>query len=166
MDETEIYKDGPQRIQELLRETFGGYFKYYFLGEPEEIAVDQLPCVMISETRGVIESGAVGTDDITETIMITLALNKMDDLGADSDSVDLTERKLQRLIKGQDPQTGRYLKNTVAYALRKHITMKEGVVKSRLETNFDINVRGENTYTQEAYVTCYIERTVYVDSRD
>lgn len=167
MDDEQVYKDGPQRIRELLMETFGDYFRKYYLGEPEEIGHDDLPCVMINEKLGTIESGAVGTDNVQETIQITMALNKMDDLGSElQDETNTTERRLQQLIKAQDPATGRYRENTLAYALRRHITMKEGVVRSRLETNFDINIRGEGVYTQEAYVTAYIERIVYVDARD
>jgi hypothetical protein len=166
VEDEQLYKDGPQRIREVLKETFGDYFVAYFLGEPEELGLHQLPCIMISEKQGRIDSGAVGTDNVTETIKITLAVNKLDDIGAADDEVELTERKLQKLVKAQDPATGRYLPNTVAYALRRHITMREGVVQSRLETDFDINIRGDNVYTQEAYVTAYIERIVYVDARD
>jgi hypothetical protein len=159
MNEGDLYKDGPQRIKELLFETFGDDFKEYFLGEPAEIGQSQLPCVMIAEKAGRIESDATGLDRVTETVQITLALNKLDDVGARQDQI-LTERRLQALVKGQDPETGHYLPGTVAYALRHNFTLKEGAIDSYIETDFDINVRGDNTYTQEAYVTVYITRLV------
>ena len=164
MDDAQVWEDGPQRIRRLMRETFADQFKEYFLGQPEEIGLHQLPCIMVTELEGLIETGSSHVDEVTETIQIILAVNKLDDLNASSDT-DLTERKLQQFIKGQDPTTGRYLTNTVAYALRKNITLNEGVISSRLETNFDIQVRGDNVYTQEAYVKVYVKRNVIVDAR-
>ena len=164
-DDNTYYQDGVSRILDLVKDTFGEYFKAYFNGQPEEVAQSMLPCVMVSETTGRVESDATGYDRITETVQIILALNKKDDIGASPD-VDLTEFKLRKLVKGQDPATGEYLEETVMYALRKHISMNNAVLLTQIETDFDVNIRGEETVTQEAYVTVTIERLALVQSRD
>lgn len=169
MQETETYyKDGVARVLELLKDTFGEQFKAYYNGQPEEIPESMLPCVMVSETTGSIESGATGTDNILETIVIILALNKKDDMFADPEK-DLTEFKLRKLVKGQYPQDhakkGQYIENTVMYAIRRYISMNDAVLNSRIETDFDVNLRGEEVLTQEAYVVVTLERLALVPSR-
>lgn len=164
MDEQTYYKDGVARVLELIKDALGDSYTY-FNGQPEELQESYLPCVMVSETVGAVESHATGTDLIRENILIIIALNKKDDIGAGPD-VDLTEFKLRKLVKGQHPTTGEYLPETVMYAIRKHITMNDAVLSSSIETDFDVNVRGEDTVTQEGYVTVTMERLAIVPSRD
>ena len=165
MESNDYYKDGVARVLELLRDTFGDQFKAYFNGQPEEIPESMLPCIMVSETTGSIASGATGTDDILETIQIIIALNKKDDIGADPEA-DLTEFKLRKLVKGQDPTTGQYKPQTIMYALRTYISMGDAVLNSRIDTDFDVNVRGTDTVTQEAYITVTIDRMALVPYRE
>lgn len=164
MNETNYYKDGVARVLDVLKDAFGAQFKVYFNGQPEEIPESMLPCIMVSETNGAIQSDATGTDRIVETVQIIIALNKKDDIGASADT-DLTEFKLRRLIKGQDPVTREYLPQTVMYAIRKHITLGDAVLSTRVDTDFDVNIRGQNTVTQEAYVNLTIERRAIVNDR-
>jgi hypothetical protein len=165
MQETQTYyKDGVARILELLKNALGSNYTY-FNGEPE-FTDTYLPCVMVSETTGGIKSHATGTDLITETIVITIALNKKDDILSTDPTIDLTEFKLRKLVKGQHPETGEYLPETVMFALRKHITMQDSILSSSITTDFDENVRGDDTITQEAYVTVTMERLAIIPSRD
>lgn len=168
MQEDTYYKDGVARVIELLRDAFGDQFKAYFNGQPQEIPESMLPCIMVSETVGVIESGATGTDNITETVIIIVALNRKDDIDADPEK-DLTEFKLRKLVKGQYPQghakAGQYMEQSLMYAIRTYITMMDSIVSSRIETDFDVNIRGEQTLTQEAYVAITLERMALVPSR-
>ena len=168
MQEDTYYKDGVARVIELLRDAFGDQFKAYFNGQPQEIPESLLPCITVSETVGVIESGATGTDNITETVIIIVALNRKDDIDADPEK-DLTEFKLRKLVKGQYPQghakAGQYMEQSLMYAIRTYITMMDSIVSSRIETDFDVNIRGEQTLTQEAYVAITLERMALVPSR-
>jgi len=166
MDAPNYYKDGVARVLELLKNTFGDDpIKGYFNGQPNDIPESMLPAIMVSETAGRIDSGATGTDRITETILIVIAMNKKDDLGAPAD-IDLTEFKLRKLVKGQDPITMEYLPQTVMYAIRKHITMDDAVLNSSISTDFDVQIRGSDTVTQEAYVEVTLERLALIPSRD
>lgn len=161
---TTYYKDGVARVLELIKDALGDKYNYYN-GQPEEIAESLLPVVMVSETQGAVVSDATGYDKITEIVNIIIAFNKKDDMGAPPDQ-ELTEFKLRKLVKGQDPTTGEYLPETVMYALRKHISMNNAVLSTQIETDFDVNVRGEETVTQEATVSVTLTRLAKVPERD
>lgn len=152
-DKKNYYKDGVARVLSLLKDTFGDYFKQYYDDEPSEIAQSDLPCVMVREATGIIQSGATGTDDIQEEVVIIIAMNSKDDLGGPEDE-DLTGSKLRRVVKGQYPtghaQAKEYQEKTVMYALRKNFTLDDAVIQNEIQTDFDIAQRGENTYTKEA----------------
>ena len=164
MDQNIYYKDGVARVVELLKDAFGDQFKAYFNGETEPLS-SQLPCVMVSETEGNIVSDATGFDKITESIQIIIVVNKEDDIGAPPEQ-DLTEFKLRKMVKGQDPTTAEYLPNTVMYAIRKHITMQDSVLSQSIQTVFGVNQLSDETLTQEAYVTITLTRLARVEERE
>ena len=162
------YKDGVTRILDLMKETFGDYFKAYFNGEPEMLPESVLPCLIVTETTGAIESGATGTDNITETVTIIAVENKKDDVGSDV-ADNLTEYRLRKIVKGQYPEghekAGQYINPSIMYAIRTYITMSDSVLESRIETKFDVNMISEETMTQEAYVTVTMRRLALVPAR-
>lgn len=163
-EQNQYYKDGVERVLDLMRSKFGGYFKAYYNGQPEDIPESMLPCVMVTESDGEIDTGATGTDTIVENIIIILVANRKDDIGADPET-DLTELKLRRLVKGQDPQTGQYLTNTVMHALRTNLSLDNVVIGSSIRTDFAFNSRGEEVDTQEAYIQLTIERLAFIPYR-
>ncbi len=161
----DYYKDGVQRIYDLCREAFGSKFVAYFNGDPEEIAEADLPAITVSEPDGVIESGATQTDDIVEVILIKLIHNKKDDVNADNKNVNLTEWKQRQLVKGQDPTTKQYMEGTLMHALRTKFTLGDATVNQRVELLSTSARRGENTFTQEYWITVTIERRAIVPAR-
>lgn len=167
LDGPTYFADGCARILELLKDTFGtsGPIRTYYNGELEEIPESSLPCIMVSEGLGLIEDGATGQDDITETVRIIIAMNKKDDIGA-APTDDLVEFKLRKLVKGQDPTTKEYLPQTIMYALRKHITLNDASVGMSVQTDFGPNIRGVNTFVHEAYIDVTIGRHASVPNRD
>ncbi len=167
INQADYYKDGVARILNLMRETFGDQFKAYFDDELPNIPEELLPCIMVTETTGTISSGATTTDDITESVKIILSMSAKDDFGGSADS-NLTGYKLRKLVKGQDPSTSwpfQYHEKTVMYALRTHVTMDEAVMSSTIDTEFGVNVRGDNLFTQEAHITVVITRHALVPTR-
>lgn len=173
-DSPTYYEDGVARVLKVLKDTFGtgGLIRTYYNGQPEEIGESVLPCIMVSEGAGNIRAGATGTDVIVETVKIIVAFNKKDDLGASEDT-DLTEFKLRKIVKGQDPATKQYLPQSVMYALRTHITLDDAVVESEIQTFFEddsigagVNVRGIDTVTQEAVIQLTIRRLALVPVRE
>ena len=168
MEDNIYLKDGVERVIELLKNTFGDTFKKYFNAEVLNIPQDMLPCIMVTEEQGTIQSDASGQDKLTETITIMVVLNKKDELGGDEDS-NLAGFKVRKLVKGQDPSTSypyEYVTKSVMYALRTHISMDDTVINSSITTEFGPNVRGATLATEEGYVTLTIERLALVPSRN
>lgn len=166
--EKDYYQDGLARVLDLMKDTFGfdGPIKGYFNGEPEDIPISLLPAIIVTETDGTIETDATQTDLITENILIIVAMNRMDDIGGSKDT-DLTDFKIRKLVKGQDPDTRQYLPQTVMYAIRKHITMGNEILYSAVRTRFNVTeLRGADTVTQEGYVELTIKRRIQVPQRD
>lgn len=167
-DAKNYYSDGVARVLKLLKDTFGDTFKEYYDDEPIDIPESRLPCIMVKETTGGVRSGAAGTDDIGEEIVIIVAMNTKDDLGASTDS-DLTGSKLRRIVKGQYPpghaREKEYQDETVMAVIRKNFTLEDAIIDNFVRTDFDLNQRGDTTYTKEAYVTLTIERLAHVPSR-
>lgn len=165
MNPGDYFPDGATRILRLLKETFGDHFKAYFNGDAEP-GENDLPCIMVSSQSAAIESGATGTDDIQESVMIIVSYNRKDDLGAGEDD-QLTEDKVRKDVMGQNPTDGSWQTGTVMYALRKHYTLNEGlVIDNKVTIDFAPNRRNQNIETQEAYVTIEIARLALVPSRD
>ena len=165
MDE-KYYEDGVDRILRMMKDTFGDRYTY-FNGELLNVGESYLPCIMVTETASQITSGATGTDDITETIIIIVVFNKKDDLGA-NDNVELTDYKLRKMVQGQDPVTGQYYPDSILGAVRKHLTMQNDTLQSDTQVNFTPNMRGGATAiaTQEAYITVTVKRFIQVPVRD
>lgn len=165
MNEDQIYyKDANARILELLKDTFKDTFKAYFDGDAEP-GESYLPCVMVSSQTTNVDTEATGTDNLQESIIIIVAFNKKDDLGARPDQ-QLTEYRLRKIILGQDPDTSQYLPQTFMGVLRTHFTLDDGIViDNRISIDFAPNIRSTNIPTQEAYITVNINRLAIVPSR-
>jgi hypothetical protein len=167
MEGVTYYKDGAARVLQLLKDTFGEYFKAYFDGEavPRE---SYLPCVMVATTRSSVAAGATGTDEITEEILIMVVMDRKNDIGAPSDQ-DLTEYKLRKIVMGQDLTTQQFVPETVMYALRTFFTLNDAyLLDQSITIDFTPNARGTidaPINTMEAYITLTITRLAFVPSR-
>jgi hypothetical protein len=166
-DQANFYPDGVTQVLKLIREELGQEYTY-FDDELLEMDQSQLPCVMVFEGQGGVRAGATMTDDLGETISIVVALNLLDDINSETNTVDyenLTGARLRRLVKGQDPATQQWLPGTVMHALRTKFTMDNGTVGNTVELDFSPNKRGANVFTKEAYITIALERIVAVPER-
>lgn len=171
-NQSEYYKDGVARVLELLRDTFGDYFKEYYDDEIDELLESNMPCIMVKETIGDITVGASSIDNVDEQVVIILALSLKDDVGAQVDGV-LTGTRLRRLVKGRYPKghakAGQYHEKTVMHALRTNFTLAtssddDDVIDNVIETDMDVARRGE-VRSKEAYVTLKMRTLAYVPDR-
>lgn len=168
-DKTLYYRDGVARVLDLMRDTFGDFFKGYYDDERAELLEGELPCIMVKETTGEVRAGATMTDNVDEQIVIILALNLKEDLGA-SATDDLTGARLRRIVKGRYPQghakAGQYHERTVMSALRSNFSLGDAAIDNVIQTDMDIAQRGEILYTKEAYVTLAIRTLAIVPTRN
>lgn len=173
-NDADFYKDGVDRVIELLRNTFGDFFKAYYDDEVEEVPESNLPCVMVRETISQVAAGATGTDDVDEQIVIIVALNRKDDLGGDN-TKNLTGTKLRRIIKGRYPadhatKPKQYKEKTIMYVLRQNFTLAtnnadDNAIDNTVEIDMDVARRGESE-TKEAYITLAIRTLAMVPDRN
>lgn len=167
-DSNAYYEDGVARVLDLLRATFGDYFKFYFDDELSDMPESYLPCVMVRESSAAIASGATGTDKMGEEITIIIALNVKDDLGGSTDT-DLTGTRLRRIVKGQYPEghakAKEYHEKTVMYTLRQNFSLGDAIIDNQIDIDFELAQRGESIYTKEAYITLNIQRLALVPTR-
>lgn len=152
---------------ELMEATFGDTFKTYYTGDPDVIPVFNLPCVIVTQTRDDTTEGQQGEDDVTDTIVIKLVLNKADDYTGNSiDPLNLTEKRLRDYVSsiGDD---GLYAPKTVKYALRN--VLLEGDVEAVAPTmsiEYGLNPRNSLgkasnvEWTTEAWVTFTTQHSV------
>lgn len=157
MHDVDYYDDPVTRILAILEAAFGDYFVGYYDGEPENMTEEMLPCVMALSPRITATSDAAGIDQLTEKVTVIIALNKRDDLDANTDT-PLTLYRIRKLVIGQDKTLGPdaiapYHAKSIMGVLRPRLTLNNGTTTFQVEIDFDTNVRGQNTYTQEAYIT-------------
>lgn len=165
MDSNTYYKDGIARVLEVLKDTFGDYFKAYIEGISDEVPATLMPCIMADTSDGTVAAGATGTDNIEEVIKIIVIFNEKDYLGADG-MTNMASVQLRRKILGQDPTTRQYLSQTIMYALRTNFTLEDGVVNNNVSFDFYPAQRGTQLYTREAELTLRIRRMALVPQRD
>lgn len=162
-DNANYYPDGVTQVLKLLKIALGEEYTY-FDDELLEIGKEQLPCVMVFEGAGGVKAGATTTDDLGETVNIIVALDIATDMGA-TETTQLTGNRLRHLVKGQDPVTQEWLKGTIMHTLRTQFTLGDGTVDNTVNLDFAPNVRGDNIFTKEAYITITLERIVRVPER-
>lgn len=158
------YEDNVQRLIKLMKDTFGSDFAAYYDGDPEAIPLFNLPALIVSQTRDVTSDGAYMQDDVSETIVIKVVLNKKDDFDNDAaDPLNMTERKIRELVAKRDPKTGNYEDKTVKGALRRFGT--EGIVAVAPEVTVEYGIvpRVNDLLTAEGHVTFTITYAVDVE---
>lgn len=163
----EYYEDAVDTVLNVMRESFKGYFKTYYEGDPVVIPEINLPCCIVEKLSGSfsIDNAPTGTDDSVSNIRIKVMLNKKDDEGADP-TIDLTERKLRRLCEGRDIN-GHYLPESVAGIFRTNITLNNKVIDiGDLQVEYDVVLRPDEVVTSEAHVILSnIYERIYVPNR-
>lgn len=152
---------------ELMQATFGKTFKTYYTGDPDVIPTFNLPCVIVTQTRDETVEAQQGEDDITDTIVIKLVLNKADDYtGSNIDPLNLTEKRLRDFV-GELDDEGLYKPKTVKYALRN--ALLDGDVEAvapTMSVEYGLNPRNSLgkasnvEWTTEAWVTFTVQHSV------
>jgi hypothetical protein len=153
--------DGTELIIALLRKNFPE-FRAVFEGDPYEIGQSLLPCLIVSKQSGTSKPGATGIQDVSETILIQIVVNKKDDFGAvdANPNADLTNRRLRIKAEGRDQNTGMYLENSICGVLTKNITLGNTVSRMELATDYSLTLRTDEMITSEAHISVYIEERI------
>jgi hypothetical protein len=162
-DTANVQKDTVALLMELCRSTFGDKIKAYYEGEPIDIPKDNFPAIVLYKVSESVDLGATMTDEYYETIMISIVLNKADEIGASPDT-DLSERKLRRMV-GARATDGSYLPGTMLYGLRTFYTQNGRILKSDVRIEYDILPMDEQYIRSQANITLSLRQRVFVTNR-
>ena len=156
------YPEPSERIINILKNLYkSGPFKAIYDGDPDVIPVSKLPalCVVLQNDRN--SSGASGFDDVDSTIQIRVIFNKQADWGPDNHKVDLTDRKIRRIVEERDGTTGKYLDSSIKGALREHFDLGgDATLQTEMEFNLGTGVRPNDVVTREGVLTINVQYTV------
>lgn len=143
-DQQALYApDTTIRLIEQFKTAFGDYFKTYFEATPTTPPSDaDYPVLIVQKLRNQAVVGPTSTDNLTERIAITVAINQADDVGS-ANIRTTTMRKLEHLVEGLDPSTNQYKTDTVLYVIRTHLTLLQSTGQIWL-----LDSNAEITYNQ------------------
>lgn len=167
MDDVLVYKTGVERLTELMKDTFTAHgFKTFYEGDPGLIPKDYYPCIIVEKEEAQIDVASTAHDEMVETISIRVVLNKQDDIDASDagDEVDLTERKLRKLIEGRDKTTGQYMDGTLLYAIRTRLTLDQFDINSTVKIRYG-QIDRRDTQSSEGMVTMSLTERILVPNR-
>lgn len=167
-----LYKDPPLLIYNLLKDTYGGTIKAYYLGSPTEIPEAAYPCIIVQsiQSKNTINGAASQTDNVNELIHIHLLENAKDHYSGELE-VDTTLRALYQKIQGRDPATGFYLPGTAMFALRTNISLANTitgvntVIDQDVNIDYDILPRADQPTILQAMITVLTTERVQIPNR-
>lgn len=165
MNPNPVYKDAVTTILDLMRTTFGNYFKAYYEGDPLQIPKANFPCVIAETLTSTVDVGATGTDDVTTVVALRVVYDKVDDFGK-SDDYNQTERTLRKLVEARDPATGYYHTQSIMGLLRSNLSLGGLSFDTKMEASYDIQPRADEVITSEALITVTIYEHVYINQRN
>lgn len=160
----DLLDDAVTQTKELMRDTFGDFFKQYYEGDPIEIPKANLPCLIVEQNQGNVNLAATGMDRMGSQINVRVVLDKSEDYGANEDT-DMTEKKIRRLILARHPQTREYMPKTVLGVLRTKITFGTVKVQGEADVRYDLQPRPGGVVTSEGLVQIIVNESIPVPNR-
>jgi hypothetical protein len=169
-NQTLYAKDSVTRLIELFQAQFGDYFNSYWEDMPlTPPNSNEYPALMVQKMEGTAVIGPTSTDDVTESILITILKATVDAVGS-SNVRTTTQRELQLLVEGQDPVTLDYKTDSVLYVLRHFLTLTNNgqtwLIDSDVKIHYGIE-KPSNLESNAAYcdITMTTQRRVIVQGR-
>jgi hypothetical protein len=152
-------------IIELLKAEQGfNHFKRFYYGDPYDIPISYMPCVVVELQKTNIDFGPTGMDNIIQTVQIKLIYNKRDDYGSTSTSEVTGVRTLEAFAQGTDPTSLEYEQHTVLGVLRKYVTIENTATDQTVDIQYGIVPRKDGP-TAECHITFVVEGLQIVSGR-
>lgn len=148
-----MYAQPIDKLIEFLREEFGSQFKAYYNGDPDVIPDFNLPCVSVVKNSDQTANGPTGMQRVTEELQVKIIYDKAADWTAQTDEVDLTEKKIRDIVEARDPETGKYLPQTLKNALLTRFTTTGLDLNQSMTFELGVLPRSEELVTQEGHLT-------------
>lgn len=153
-----------QAIRRVLVDALSNKIKAFYIGDPIQIAQQDMPCIIIEQEESSTQRSPTGLDRLKYIIFIRVVTNKKDDFGKSADKV-LWREWLEELVEARDETTGQYLDESVRGVLRKQYTVGNRFVFNSDVIRYGINPRPQDVITEEAEIELTLEEFVSVPSR-
>lgn len=164
------YSSASTQVIDLLRETFNDdTFKAFFDGDPVWIPTSMLPCIAVVTEQSDTVEGAIGIDELKQTISIRVIVNLSTYAGG-SMTVETAHQAIKAFVEARD-DNGQYKDKTVVGALRRNFTLGNSLVGQNISVKYDILTEGRVTdskkgqLTEEAHITFTAKQLVPVPVR-
>lgn len=161
---TDYYKPVTTRMVEALKEGFKSRFKVIIEGDPIDIPVAWLPCIIVEKTDGAVVQDATGLDEQTSVVVVKVLMNKRADFGSSRDK-QITPQILMAIIEGRDPVTREYLSDSVLGIIRRSFTLSSTIVDQAVALEYAIGFRPADLISAEGRATFTITELIQVPNR-
>ncbi|MGW5074071.1 hypothetical protein [Rhodococcus sp. NPDC004095] len=161
--------DYVQVVLDLMRSTLGEKIARYYYGDPEQIPTFDLPALIVESPEDDLARDGMGDDQDTESVVIKVVLNKVDDWAAEATDKDMTLYKLRRIVGLKDLATKGYQEGTIKHAIRNSSTQGISAIARDVTVRYETVLRSggeEPLVTAEAVITVPIMYDVQVDEFD
>jgi len=156
--------DVVQRIIKLLEDHVHPDLKRPFYdGDPIAIPASKLPTISVEMTDCDIDEAATGHDSHLDTIMIKVIVDKRVDFDKKEGEV-VAQKTLRDYIKGVGSD-GKLKSNSVVGVLRNNLTLSSAVLDQLMQVNISVVRRGDDTITEEAWISLTTESIVDMSER-
>jgi hypothetical protein len=115
LDSSQYAKDSVSHLIELFQNQFGDQFNSYWEDMPlTPPNSNEYPALMVQKLESTAVIGPTQTDDVTESILITVFKATLDAVGS-TNVRTTTQRELQMMVEGQDPVTFDFRSDSILY---------------------------------------------------
>lgn len=156
--------DSVELVLAKVKDVFGDTFKTYYDGDPLAIPAFNLPALIVDLSNDDTTEGAMGEDDIVDSIVIKVVFDKRDDFEGDGNGVDtdnLTVKRIRKIVGQVNREAGQYPDKSLKHVVRTLVTEDFTAVLSDLNVSYGVNQRvqgaGLADITEEAHLTFRIQ---------
>ncbi len=152
------------RLLTILRDGFGGRFKQYYEGDPIQVPLSAMPCLIVEKIDGDTQQDATGLDQQTSRVMVKIVMDKKIDF-LSAKNKKSTHQELLHLMEGRDESTAQYIDESVLGIIRTQFTFNSTVVDQTININYGTGFRPNDVTTAEGQATFTITELIQVPVR-
>lgn len=155
-----------EKIRDLIKDTFGDYFRLYRVGDPIRIGQTSLPAIFVTETALEVTQDATGYDGLIHSITIQVVFNKKDEMGRPIEGNTL-DTILDNIVYGRDPSDNEYSEKSILGILRTNYTMGGLTIQqdATVRKTLVIRTNSEEDTTAEATMEIEVHEIQAVNNR-
>lgn len=142
-----------EKLIGFLREEFGSHLKAYYDGDPDLIPDFNLPCIVVVKNNDQSSNGPTGLQRVTEQLVVKVIYNKADDWTAETDEINLSEKKIRDVVEAREPATGAYKQTTLKHALLNRFTVDGLELDQTMTFELGTLPRTDELVTEEGHLT-------------